>query len=215
MDIYKQIIKDQQIIDLYNNISILEDKNKGWNHHNLEHAVNVANMAKKMLSDLGYSQSIINDTLIAALLHDIGCIEGKDNHPTRSAKMAKIYLKTNNIKLNNEKMVIEAIRIHSNGFETDNIIAQVLIFADKLDIKKQRLAKAGYEVDGLKETRYINDILVNIDNNQLIINFIANEKIDKNKLESWYFMPKVFLAINSFAKKNNLEPLVLLNNKNW
>lgn len=172
-------------------------------------------MSKKLLNDLVYDKDLIDDALAAALLHDIGCIESKEGHPARSVAMARAYLKTNNINLNNEEMVLDAIKTHSDGFDTDNIIAQVLIFADKLDIKKQRLAKAGYEVEGLKETRYINDILIKIDKDQLIIDFIADKRINVNNLDAWYFMPKVFLAINLFAKKNNLEPIVLLNHQAW
>lgn len=215
MNNYNLIAKDPYIIDLYDKVSILEDKNKGWNHHDLKHAIVVAKLSKEILKNLGHSKDIIDDALVAALLHDIGCIEGKENHAPRGAEMAEKYIHKKMIQLNNEKAVIEAIKMHSDGFETENIIAQVLMLADKIDIKKTRLAKGGYNVDGVKETQYINDIKINIDNQQLIINFVTDKNIDIDKLKTWYFLPKVFMAINSFSRKNNLEPVILLDNKVW
>ena len=67
----------------------------------------------------------------------------------------------------------------------------------------------------MKELKYIKDILVEINNKNLEIKFVCHEKINKNELEEFYFMEKVFRAIIAFSKKMNLNPKVLFNNEEW
>ena len=117
--------------------------------------------------------------------------------------------------LENEDLVLDAIKIHSDGFESDNIIALVLIISDKLDIKYTRVAKEGYNAKGMKELQYIKDILVDINDNNLEIQFICDDKINKKELEEFYFMAKVFKSIITFSVKMNLKPNVLFNNSKW
>ena len=188
---------------------------KGWAHHNLDHVKNVAKLVESSLYKLGYDENFIEEAKIAAILHDTGAIEGKNNHALRSYNFAKDYLKTNNIMLENEDLVLDAIKIHSDGFESDNIIALVLIISDKLDIKYTRVAKEGYNAKGMKELQYIKDILVDINGNNLEIQFICDDKINKKELEEFYFMTKVFKSIITFSVKMNLNPKVLFNNSKW
>lgn len=215
MDRFEKIINDETIIDVYNKISEFEDLDKGWAHHNLEHVKNVAKLVESLLYKLDYDENFIEEAKIAAILHDTGAIEGKDNHALRSYNFAKGYLKTNNIMLENKDLVLDAIKIHSDGFESNNIIALVLIISDKLDIKYTRVAKEGYNAKGMKELQYIKDILVDINDNNLEIQFICDDKINKKELEEFYFMTKVFKSIITFSVKMNLNPKVLFNNSKW
>lgn len=215
MELYNTIINDEEIIKIYNSISEFEDKDNGWAHHDLKHVKNVAYMVEKILKNLNYDENFIEEAKIAAILHDTGCIKGKDGHAERSYEFAKIYLEKNNIKLTYQKPVLEAIKIHSNGFDTDNIIALALIFSDKLDIKYTRVAKEGYNIYGMRQLQFINDITVNIQDNYLKINFICDKNINIIELEDFYFTDKVFKAIKSFAKKLSLDAIVEINNKKW
>lgn len=121
----------------------------------------------------------------------------------------------NKIELENEQLVLEAIKIHSDGFDTENIIALTLILSDKLDIKHTRVAKEGYNITGMKELQFVKDILIEINNNNLNINFICENKINKAELEEFYFIKKVFKEIYAFSNKMELEPKVLFNNEKW
>lgn len=215
MDKFNKIKNDEEIIQIYNKISELEDKNKGWAHHNLDHVNNVVELVEKLLKELKYNQNFIEEAKIAAILHDVGCIEGKEGHALRSYEYAKKYLKENNIKLESEKLVLDAIKNHSNGFDTDNVIALALILSDKLDIKKTRVAKEGYNIKGMRQLQFIDDILIKINKNILEINFICDEQIDKMELEEFYFTKKVFKAIKSFSDKMQLAPNVLFNYNKW
>lgn len=215
MNRFEKIENDKTIIEVYNKISEFEDLDKGWAHHNLEHVKNVAHLVEALLKKLDYDDNFIEEAKIAAILHDTGAIEGKKNHAIRSYNFAKQYFEGNNIILENKELVLEAIKIHSDGFDSDNIIALTLILSDKLDIKYTRVAKEGYHVKGMKELQYIKDILVDINNNDLEIKFICDDKINKNELEEFYFITKVFNAIITFSKKMKLNAKVLFNNSEW
>ena len=60
-------------------------------------------------------------------------------------------------------LVLEAIRIHSDGFDTDNMIALALILADKLDVKKTRISDAGLQVIGNRQYAHMEDIYLKIE----------------------------------------------------
>lgn len=212
---YETMLKDNIITKLYNDISAFEDKDKGWAHHDLKHVTNVANMAESILEQLGYDKDYIDEAKVAALLHDMGCIQGKDNHPERSSVMAKKYLDDNSIRLKYEDEVISAIKNHSAGFEEDNIMTLCLIFCDKLDIKKSRVAKEGYNVIGMRQLQFIEDITISISNSNIEIDFVVDNAVDLKELEEFYFIEKVFKAIDSFSNKINRHSTVRINNKIW
>lgn len=212
---FEKIANDKEIIRIYNEISKFEDLDKGWAYHNLEHANNVANLVEVLLKKLGYSDNFIEEAKIAAILHDIGALNGKKNHALKSYNFSKMYLKKNNFLLENLDLVLDAIKIHSDGFNSENIIALTLILSDKLDIKYTRIAREGYNVAGMKELQYIKDILVDIYDNTLKIKFICDDKINKNELEEFYFIAKVFKGIIAFSKKMKLNPKVFFNDSEW
>lgn len=215
MNNFEKIRNDEEIIQLYDKISKFEDLDNGLAHHDLQHVLNVTNLVEKFLHDLNYNSKFIEEAKIAALLHDTGSLQGKAEHALRSYEYAKKYLKEKCIDLQNTDLLLEAIKIHSDGFDTDNIIALALILSDKLDITHTRIAKAGYNVPGMRQIQFIKDILVEIYDNSLKINFICDEKINKPELEEYYFTLKVFKAIKAFSNKLNLTPIVLFNHEKW
>ena len=215
MSKFEQIVNDEKIIQRYNKISEFEDLDKGWAHHNLEHVKNVSKLVETLLKKLNYDEDFVEEAKIAAILHDVGALEGKNNHALRSYEFAKKYFDENNILLKNGELVLDAIKSHSDGFNSDNIMTLTLIISDKLDIKHTRVAKEGYNVKGMRQLQYIKDILVDIDNKNLEIKFVCDDKININELEEFYFMIKVFRAIKTFSEKMNLTPKVFLNNCKW
>jgi len=214
-EIYKKILNDNSIKLLYDKIKIIEDKEKGWAYHNYDHVLNVTKIVEKTLLSIGCNQEFILKAKIACLMHDVGALEGKDNHAFRSYEYAKNYFKNNNIVFNGIEDVLEAIKIHSNGFDTNNLIALSLIFADKLDIKKSRISEEGRKIDGNRQYAHIEDIIINVDNGHLIINFITDGKINMKEVNEYYFTKKVFNAIESFSRKTNLNFIVLMDNNTW
>ena len=202
-DVYKYIYNDKRIRDIYKGIDEKEEANiEAWGHHNFNHVNNV-------------KDELIEEAKIAAIMHDVGAIKGKPGHAERSYIYTKNYFDENNIRLKHGEQVLDAIRNHSDGFDSANIIQLALILADKLDIKKTRPTKRGLEVPGNRQYGNIERIDTNIDDNTLKINFISNDKLDKEELENFYFMKKVGNAIKSFSERLNLKYEVYLNGTVW
>lgn len=212
---YNKIKSDKEIVEIYQKIRKQEEENKGWAYHDYNHVMNVVNTVEQILKKLNQNEELIEEAKIAAIMHDIGCISGKEGHPLRSYEYAKEYFKTKKIILQNEELVLDAILNHSNKFETDNIIALVLILADKIDIKSNRITEEGKKIIGNRQYQYIQDINIEIIDNDLKVQFICDSNIDLEELEEYYFTLKVFKAIQSFSNKMNLEPKVFINGTRW
>ena len=211
---FDEIKDDKYVKGIFKKISEIEVKDVYWVDHGLCHANNVVHIVENILTHLKYNNNFIEQSKIAALLHDIGNIYGRDNHAYNSFTLAKEYFIRNNIDTGDNHLVLEAIRYHSNGISGNNI-ASILVLADKLDIKKDRLRTEGLKIEGLKEIRFIDDIIIDVLNNTFRVNFLFNEKVNRKSLETFYFTTKVFNAINNFAKELHLEPLIMDNNSEW
>lgn len=215
-EVFMKVYTDEKIRDIYKRIDEREEDNvDAWGHHNFNHVNNVKNLVVEILNKLNANKELIEEAKIAAIMHDVGAVQGKENHAYRSYEFAKSYFESNNIKLKNNDLILEAIKNHSDGFDTDNVIQSALILADKLDIKNTRPTKSGLNIPGNRQYKNIEDIHVDIENNTLKINFKANDDLNKEELDSFYFMKKVSNSIKSFAKKFDLKHEVYLNNDIW
>lgn len=212
---FQTIANDPKIIAIYDQISRFEDEDQGLAHHNYDHVMNVSLLMQSLLTNLGYMPDFIDEAMVAGILHDTGSINGKAGHAHRSYEFARQYFFNHNITLQNEFLILDAIKNHSEGFDTDNIIALTLILSDKLDIKYTRVAKAGYTIIGMRQLQYIRDVNVKIENFSLVINFICDPELNLKELEEFYFTRKVFKAIYAFADKTKLTPKVMINHTPW
>ena len=211
-DILKQ---DEKIQKIYKQIEENEIQDGGWAFHNYDHIKNVSKIAEEILNSLNYDEETIYSCKIACLLHDVGAIEEKDGHAERSYEYAKALFEDNNYLFKDKDVVLDAIKNHSDGFESDNIVALAIILADKLDIKKTRISEEGKKVIGNRQYQHIEDIVVNINDNKIIVNFITDGNLDLKETNEYYFTKKVFKAIQSFSNKLGLNYYILLDNNTW
>lgn len=211
-EVYEKLINDNEIIDIYNKIEEKEINNGGLAFHNYEHVKNVTDIAINLLNKLNYDDNTIYKSKIACLLHDVGALQGKEGHTDRSYEFAKKLFEDNNWDFLDKDKILDAIKNHSNGFDTDNILTLTIILADKLDIKSSRITEHGKEVIGNRQYGHIKDILIDIKNNILIINFITDNKLDIDEFNEYYFTKKVFKAIDSFSRKLELKYQVMIDN---
>ena len=209
---FNKIIQDKKILNVYEEILKDEEESEWWAHHGMQHVYEVTNFAEQILTMLNYDKDFIEEAKIDTMLHDIGCIEGKEKHAIRSFEFAKKYIKDNKIKLVNEYDVLEAIKIHSNGFQTNNMIASVLILCDKLDIKYNRLTKKGKSVKGIRQWK---NIIVSIKCDILEIKFISSKGLNKKELEEFYVTDKLVKAVKCFEKNAKVHSKVYLNEEEW
>lgn len=214
-EIYDYLNSNDNILKIYMEIENKEIKEGGWAFHNFEHVTNVSKIAEKILTDLNFNEETIYKCKIACLLHDIGALQGKEGHAKRSFEYARKLFENNNWIFEGSESVLDAIKNHSSGFETNNIIALSIILADKLDIKKTRISEIGKTIEGNRQYAHIEDIIINIQDNVLTINFITDGKMIMKEVNNYYFTDKVFKAIEAFSKRLNLKYCILMDNKHW
>lgn len=214
-EIYNHLKSNGSILKIYEEIEKSETKDGGWAFHNYEHIKNVSKMAEKILTDLNFDQETIYQCKLACLLHDVGALQGKEEHAQRSFEYARKLFEDENWIFKGSTSVLDAIKNHSSGFETNNIITLSVILADKLDIKKTRISEEGKKIEGNRQYAHIEDITINVQKDTLTINFITDGKIIMEEVNRYYFTHKVFKAIEAFSKKLNLKHYILMDNKTW
>ncbi|MDD2376500.1 MAG: HD domain-containing protein [Clostridia bacterium] len=209
-----QIKNDPYIVDIYNEIERNSIKEL-WATHGWSHILKVINTVETVLKQLKFNEEIIECGKIAALLHDVGCIKGKDNHEIESYNIANKYLSDKDISDEYKKMILDAIIDHSEGENISSIVGATLIFADKIDYDKNRLTPIGYQIENFNQIQYIDYIDVMLCDNNLTVKFIVSNMFDKSSMEKYYFTPKVFKAIYNFSAYLKLKPCIKLNNDEW
>lgn len=214
-EIYDYLSSNDSVLKIYIEIEKTEIRDGGWAFHNYEHVKNVSKIAEKILTDLNFNQETIYQCKLACLLHDVGALQGKEEHAQRSFEYARKLFEDKNWIFEGSASVLDAIKNHSSGFETNNIIALSIILADKLDIKKTRISEEGKKIEGNRQYAHIEDIIINIQNDTLTINFITDGKIIMKEVNHYYFTDKVFKAIKAFSKKLNLKHYILMDDKPW
>ncbi len=208
--LYYSILDDPTILKRYQEVKIYEEKTGGWAYHGFLHVKNVTLLVEQILESSDFSKEFIYKAKIAVLLHDVGANIGKEDHAYRSYLFAKNYFLLHHILFDDMDLVLEAIRIHSDGFDTDNMIALALILADKLDVKKTRISDAGLQVIGNRQYAHMEDIYLKIEDQILKINFITDGSLDILEFQEYYFTKKIVQAIRSFAFKLHLHYLILI-----
>ena len=214
-EVYDILNSSNEIIDRYKKIENQEILDGRWAFHNYEHVKNVTKLAEKILIDLKLDEDTICACKIACLLHDVGALQSKEGHAERSYEYSKKLFEENNWIFKYSNNILNAIRNHSSGFETDDIISLSVIFADKLEIKKTRFTEAGLKIIGNRQYGHIEDITLDINNNFLKISFITDGMIDMDEVNNFYFTAKLFKAVEAFSKKMNLKYEILMDGKVW
>lgn len=213
-EVYKNLIANSEIEKIYSMIEKREKEDLGYAYHNMNHINNVTSLASYILKSLNYDTNTLYKAKIACLLHDVGALDGKDNHAYRSYIYAKNLFENNNWNFEGKDDILDAIKNHSNSFDSTNFLTLVVMLADKLDIKQNRITDYGMKVIGNRQYGHIIDIIIQIDS-MLAINFITDGNIILDEINEYYFTKKVFKAINAFCNKINLDYKVLMDNKIW
>lgn len=214
-EVYNILVSNNEILNIYTEIEKREVRECDWAFHNIEHVKNVSKIAEKILNDLNFDEEIIYDCKIACLLHDVGALEGKEGHALRSYEYAKKLFKEKKLFFKDSELVLDAIKNHSAGFETENVVTLSIILADKLDITKKRITKEGIKVIGNRQYFHIEDVMINIAEKKMTINFLTDGNMDIKETNEYYFTKKVFKAVEAFSNKLKLKYNILLDNEKW
>ena len=136
--LYEKVSKDAEIVGLLSKIDKTQEDYLP-SDHGTRHAMFCVNFVEKILSELGCDDGTIDLGKVAAILHDVGCLEGKENHVHRSAVFAEEYLSKFDINGTDKRIIVEAIANHSAGKEMNHVVTGALVLADKCHWSRDRL----------------------------------------------------------------------------
>ncbi len=112
----------------------------GYTDHGLAHVTRVSDRARRLLEQLGLPPREAELAAIAGILHDIGNVVHRDEHPQSSATMSFTLLGQRGMPIEEVAVVIGAIANHDdkNGQPVSHAGA-ALILADKSDVLRSRV----------------------------------------------------------------------------
>ena len=112
----------------------------GFTEHSFAHVTKCANVASKLLRDLGYSEREQDLARIAGYMHDIGNVVNREDHAQSGAIMAFRLLDKLGMDASDIAAVVTAIGNHDEhtAFPV-NAISAALILADKTDVRRSRV----------------------------------------------------------------------------
>jgi len=112
----------------------------GFTEHSFAHVTKCAEIAGRLLHDLGYSDHQVDLVKIAAYMHDIGNVVNRVDHAQSGAVMAFRLLDKMGMPPEDTAAIVTAIGNHDEktAFPV-NAIAAALIIADKTDVRRSRV----------------------------------------------------------------------------
>jgi len=112
----------------------------GFTEHSFAHVTKCAEVAGKLLENLGYGEREIDLAKIAAYMHDIGNVINRTDHAQSGAVMAFRILDKMGMPPADTATVITAIGNHDEATAFPvNAVAAALILADKTDVRRSRV----------------------------------------------------------------------------
>lgn len=112
----------------------------GYTDHSIEHALNVAVNAGKILQKLNFGKRDIELAKIAGYMHDIGNCINRYDHAHSGAVLARDILKDMGMDYSEIALIMNCIGQHDeNTGEPVNPISAAVVLADKTDVRRNRV----------------------------------------------------------------------------
>ena len=112
----------------------------GFTEHSFAHVTKCAEVAARILTQLGYTPKEVELARIAAYMHDIGNVVNRHDHALSGATMAFRILDKMGMEPPDVAAVITAIGHHEDPTAYPvNAVAAALILADKADVRRSRV----------------------------------------------------------------------------
>lgn len=193
------ILKDEEIKAIISNVNnVIIINNCGC--HGMGHITRVMNYVETILTGINCDEHTIELGKIAAYLHDIGAIMGKQGHAERSALFVNNYLTKLNIDEEDKELIVTAIKNHSKGSETK--IGAALTFADKIDMQKSRMMRFKEDNYFHNNIKHMQDVQLTVDENNITINIITDGLFDYNSLKDYSKMITKPIEMSKYLNRN-------------
>jgi len=140
MNVTYEMIKNNEEIKTYIRQADASMCAMGYTEHSFAHVTKCAEVASRLLEDMGYSPREVELARIAGYMHDIGNVINRDDHAHSGAVMAFRLLDKLGMAPEDVAAVITAIGNHDEHTAYPvNAIAAALILADKSDVRRSRV----------------------------------------------------------------------------
>jgi len=133
-------VKNNEEIKVYIKMADKAMDALGYTEHSFAHVNKTANLAGRLLRDMGYDERTVELGEIAGYLHDIGNVVNRSDHAHSGAMMAFRLLDNLGMDPQEVATIICAIGNHdeATGFPV-NAVAAAVILADKSDVRRSRV----------------------------------------------------------------------------
>lgn len=180
-------------------------------YHNLSHTNRVVKSTETLIEGENVTGIDAENLKIAAWLHDIGHINGSENHEESSVELAVTFLKDQNVGKEKVKQISSLILATKMDYEPQNLSEQIIRDADCSHFAKKNfydvseLLRAEWEITNIKSFSNIEWIEENISflrkHHQFYTNFaINNWQAGKDK--NLASLLKTLKKLNQDEKKN-------------
>ncbi len=212
---YEKVLNNPKYLEVVNKIESMKFITNGkWDwDHGLGHYKRVAQYVKNILEQLNKDERTIELGMTAALLHDIGLSDSGPNkidHALKSSEMFRKYLVETDITKEEEQILEDAIKDHSNGNNIKSDIGMALVLADKLDVTYHRTINSSIQDDLNKEYQKIKKVDIEITDEFLIVKYKVEEEINLDLLLEWN---KMISIPKKIAKQLEKKYICMINDK--
>lgn len=124
----------------------------GYTEHGFRHANLTASIAGNVLRRLGYTERETELAGVAAYMHDIGNVLGRDFHGIASGTLAKTELDLLGMDIHDTVIVINAIGNHEEDYGADmTAVSAAVVLADKSDVHRTRVRNPDLETHDIHD----------------------------------------------------------------
>ena len=194
---YTDLLDEQDLHIIFERLDKMDDV---YNHGEV-HALTVVENIDKLGRILNINFEELNYLKIAGYLHDIGRINGNDNHQIFSKDLVLKYLNTkvDPVWLNK---ILSAIEKHheKENVGSLSLFEHILLFADKMDFSYKRLT--------VKDNCFESNILAidfYIVDNKFVLECRCIKPFSNEELVNSIKYQKILKRVQEFASKLNLE----------
>ena len=203
---YRDVLNSKYFVDCYSKI---EEMKKDFPvNHGFVHVNNVINNALRLSKEFKLRECEERLLLVACALHDIGYLEGRDEHAFNGAILAEKYLKDKGFNGEEIKIICDAIRNHGGKRISDfeEPVSMCLAISDKLDFVSSRYVKEMLDEEKSKIFPCILDTCLK-NNDKLVLNIYISKdfSVDLFEKSSYYRKLNDFFALVSSVLNKDYE----------